>query len=158
PPSFRLFLRSAGDVALVAEAPWWTLRHTVVMALMLALSALIAWLWVKTFAIRKRREYQAVLTERNRGARELHDTREQALTGIVLQLEAVAGTLETSPDVARQSLDVARQMLRYSLEETRRSVMDLRSQALESRDLPGALADLARQMTLGTPMVAKVNV
>jgi signal transduction histidine kinase len=49
-------------------------------------------------------------------------------------------------------------MLRYSLEETRRSVMDLRSQALESRDLPGALEDLARQMTIGTSMVARVIV
>ena len=36
--------------------------------------------------------------------------------------------------------------------------MDLRSQALESRDLPGALADLARQMTQGTPMIARVAV
>ena len=59
---------------------------------------------------------------------------------------------------ARQSLDVARQMLRYSLEEARRSVMDLRSQALESRDLTGALRDLARQMTLGTPVRAEVRV
>jgi signal transduction histidine kinase len=36
--------------------------------------------------------------------------------------------------------------------------MDLRSLALESRDLPGALADLVRQMTLGMPMVANVTV
>ena len=49
-------------------------------------------------------------------------------------------------------------MLRYSLEETRRSVMDLRSQALESRDLAGALSDLARQMTLGTHVHAEVRV
>jgi signal transduction histidine kinase len=158
PPSFRLFLRSAGDVALVSAAPWWTLRHTIVMTVAVALTAAIGWFWVQTFAVRKRRAYQAVLTERNRVARELHDTLEQALTGISLQLEAVSGTLQTSPGTARQSLDVAQQMLRYSLEETRRSVMDLRSQALESRDLPGALADLARQMTLGTPMIAKVIV
>ena len=158
PPSFRLFLRSANDVALVSEAPWWTLRHTIVMLVALALTTAIGWFWLQTFAVRKRRAYQAVLTERNRVARELHDTLEQALTGISLQLEAVSGTLQTSPGTARQSLDVAQQMLRYSLEETRRSVMDLRSQALESRDLPGALEDLARQMTLGTPMVAKVTV
>jgi signal transduction histidine kinase len=96
--------------------------------------------------------------ERSRVARELHDTLEQGLTGISLQLEAVAATLQTSPDSARQSLDVARQMLRYSLEETHRSVMDLRSLALESRDLPGALTDLARQMTLGTVTSAEVRV
>ena len=158
PPSFRLFLRSSSDVVVVTEPPWWTLRHTLVMASMLALTAAIGWLWLTTFATRKRRAYQAVLTERNRVARELHDTLEQALTGIVLQIEAVAGTLQTSPAAARQSLEVAQQMLRYSLEETRRSVMDLRSQALESRDLPGALTDLARQMTQGTPMAATIAV
>jgi signal transduction histidine kinase len=153
-----VFLRSAQDVAVVSEAPWWTLRHTIVMMVALALTSAIGWFWLQTFHMRRRRAYQAVLTERNRVARELHDTLEQALTGISLQLEAVSGTLQTSPVTARQSLDVAQQMLRYSLEETRRSVMDLRSQALESRDLPGALEDLARQMTLGTPMVARVAV
>jgi signal transduction histidine kinase len=158
PPSFRLFLRSPADVVVLSEPPWWTLRHTIVMAVMLALVAAIGWFWLKAFANRKRRAYLAVLTERNRVARELHDTLEQALTGITLQLEAVSGTLQTSPATARQSLDVAQQMLRYSLEETRRSVMDLRSQALESQDLPGALADLARQMTQGTPMIARVAV
>jgi signal transduction histidine kinase len=49
-------------------------------------------------------------------------------------------------------------MLRYSQEEARRSVMDLRSQALETRDLPGALSDLAHQMTLGTSVGAQVEV
>jgi signal transduction histidine kinase len=107
---------------------------------------------------RERREYQAVLSERNRVARELHDTLEQGLTGIALQLEAVAGTVQSSPSAAQQSLQVARQMLRYSLEETRRSVMDLRSQALESDDLPAALSTLARQMTTGTPIKADVRV
>jgi len=113
---------------------------------------------VKTMTARERREYQAVLSERNRVARELHDTLEQGLTGISLQLEAVAGTVQSSPATAKQSLEVARRMLRYSLEETRRSVMDLRSQALESNDLPAALATLADQMTLGTPVKAEVRI
>lgn len=157
-PTFRLLLRTPSDVLLLSAAPWWTLRHSVVMAVMLALAAAVGWYALKTVATRKRREYQAVLAERNRVARELHDTLEQGLTGISLQLEAVAGTLATSPDAARQSLAVARQMLRYSLEETRRSVMDLRSAALETEDLAGALTNLARQMTLGTAAAADVHV
>lgn len=158
PPSFRLFLRSSDDVRVVSAAPWWTLRHTGVMVTMLTLVACAAAFWVRTTANRKRREYQAVLTERSRVGRELHDTLEQGLAGISLQLEAVAGSLQTSPDVAVHALDVARNMLRYSQEETRRSVMDLRSQALESRDLAGALTDLARQMTYLTGAVADVRV
>ena len=114
------------------------MRHTAVMVVMLALVACGVALWMRAIANRKRQEYQAVLNERTRVARELHDTVEQGLAGISLQLEAVAGSFQTAPEAARQSLDVARQMLRYSLEETRRSVMDLRSQALEARDLGGA--------------------
>jgi signal transduction histidine kinase len=158
PPSFRIFLRSTGDVRVLAAAPWWTLRHSAVMAAILAFVACIGALWMRTMAKRKRQEYQAVLTERTRVARELHDTVEQGLAGITLQLEAVAGSLQTAPDAARRLLEVARQMLRYSLEETRRSVMDLRSQALESRGLEGALTNLARQMTLGTRAEAEVRV
>jgi signal transduction histidine kinase len=158
PPSFRVFLRSPEDVVVVSAAPWWTLRHTAVMSAMLALVVCGFGVWVRTTSDRKRQQYQAVLSERSRVGRELHDTLEQGLAGISLQLEAVAGSLDASPQAARQSLDVARQMLRYSQEEARRSVMDLRSQALESRDLAGALSDLARQMTLGTSAAADVRV
>lgn len=157
-PSFGLVLRSVEDVVLVAAAPWWTLRHTVVMLVGLGLMACAGGFWMKAAATRKRQQYQAVLSERSRVGRELHDTLEQGLAGIALQLEAVAGSLETSPDAARQSLEVARQMLRYSQEEARRSVMDLRSQALESRDLAGALGDLASQMTRGTHATVDVRV
>lgn len=158
PPSFRLFLRTPEDVKVIASAPWWTLRHTMVMVTMLALVACAAGWWVRTTANRKRQQYQAVLNERSRVGRELHDTLEQGLAGIALQLEAVSGTLDDSPAAARHSLKIARQMLQYSQEETRRSVMDLRSQALESQDLAGALTDLAHQMTAGSSVTANVRV
>jgi signal transduction histidine kinase len=158
PPSFRLFLRTPADVRVVAAAPWWTLRHTVVMLIVVALVASASGVWLRASANRKRAQYQAVLNERSRVGRELHDTLEQGLAGIALQLEAVAGSLQASPGAAQQSLDVARQMLRYSQEETRRSIMDLRSQALESRDLAGALSDLAQQTTQGTGAIATVRV
>jgi signal transduction histidine kinase len=158
PPAFRLVVRSPADIVVTASAPWWTARHTAVLVAILVLALAAAIVGVKAMTARERREYQAVLTERTRVARELHDTLEQGLTGIAMQLEAVAGTVQTSPVAAQQSLEVARHMLRYSLEETRRSVMDLRSQALESHDLPAALATLARQMTLGTPIRAEVRV
>jgi signal transduction histidine kinase len=157
-PSFRLLLRTPGDVVVLSAAPWWTMGHTGVMLAILAMGTFGAVIWVGASGRRKRQQYQAVLNERTRVARELHDTLEQGLSGIALQLEAVAATLEATPSRAQQSLDVARQMLRYSLEETRRSVMDLRSQALESRDLGGALTDLAQQMTLGSSAAAHVRV
>jgi len=157
-PSFRLLLRSSDDLVVLAAAPWWTLGHSGVMLTILGLGAWVVVVWSRASGRRKRLQYQAVLDERTRVGGELHDTLEQGLSGIALQLEAVSATLQSSPDRAQQSLDVARQMLRYSLEETRRSVMDLRSQALESRDLAGALSDLARQMTVGTRASALVQV
>jgi signal transduction histidine kinase len=158
PPHFRLYLRSARDVRVLSAAPWWTLRHTAVMITILAFAAGIGAWRTRAVTHRKRLEYQAVLHERTRVARELHDTLEQGLAGLSLQLEAVDGSFRTAPERASESLDLARQMLRYSLEETRRSVMDLRAQALESRDLPGALESLARQMTLNTTAEAHVRV
>ena len=157
-PSFRLFLRSASDVDVIAVTPWWTLRHTAVMAAILGLGACATALWVRTSARRKRQQFQAVLSERSRVARELHDTVEQGLAGIALQLEAVAGSVAASPEQARQSLEVARRMLEYSQEEARRSVMDLRAQALESRDLAGALVDLVEQTAHSAGAVAQVTV
>ncbi len=157
-PSFRLLLRSPADLILLSAAPWWTMRHTGVMVFILAIVAWGVVIWSRASGRRERQQYQAVLSERARVGRELHDTLEQGLSGIALQLEAVAATLQTSPAQAYQSLNVAQQMLRYSLEETRRSVLDLRSQALERRDLPGALSDLVQQMTVGTHATARVRV
>ena len=157
-PSLRLFLRSTADVNVIQAAPWWTLRHTGVMIAILALGAAGAAFWVRAAARRRRQQYQAVLNERNRVARELHDTLEQGLAGIALQLEAVGGSLAASPEHARQSLDVARRMLQYSQEEARRSVMDLRAQALESRDLAGALTDLVEQTAGSAGVLARVTV
>ena len=157
-PSFRLFLRSAEDVKVIFAAPWWTLRHTAVMIAILTLGACAAAVWMTAAARRRRQQYQAVLTERSRVARELHDTLEQGLAGIALQLEAVGGSLAASPEHARQSLDVARRMLQYSQEEARRSVLDLRAQALESRDLAGALTDLVEERTRSAGVTARVSV
>ncbi len=158
PPSFRLFLRSPEDVVVLSAGPWWTLRHTGVLLAIVPLVGAVATVWARMLSNQKREQFQAILSERNRLARELHDTLEQGLAGITLQLEAVAGSLDASPAAAKQSLDLARQMLRYSLEEARRSVMDLRSEALDNRDLAGALTSLARQMTVGTSPRVEVRV
>jgi signal transduction histidine kinase len=145
-------------VTVIAAAPWWTLRHTAVMIAILALGACAGAVWMRAAARRRRQQYQAVLTERNRVARELHDTLEQGLAGIGLQLEAVGGSLAASPEQAQQSLNVARRMLQYSQEEARRSVMDLRAQALESRDLAGALTEIVEERARSAGVSAHVTV
>jgi signal transduction histidine kinase len=92
----------------------------------------------------------AVLEERNRMAREIHDSLAQGFTGIVVQLNAVEETIGRQPELARGHLDTARSLARGSLEEARRSVRALRPQALEGEDLPAALARIARALTAGS--------
>jgi ligand-binding sensor domain-containing protein/two-component sensor histidine kinase len=99
-------------------------------------------------------QFSAVLAERNRIAREIHDTLAQGFAGISLQLEAVDETLSESPSVARNHLNKARSLVRKSLAEARRSVWELRSPALDSADLPAALSDVAQQLTANSLRVS----
>jgi signal transduction histidine kinase len=76
--------------------------------------------------------------ERQRMAREIHDTIAQGLTGIVTQLEAAK---QAASDAERERrIDNAKRLARDSLAEARRSVQALRPQALEDSRLPEALA------------------
>ena len=88
-------------------------------------------------------EYGAV-EERNRLAREIHDTLAQGLAGISLQLETAEALLEAQADLqrVRRTISQALALARDNLEEARRSVLDLRPAPLEGRDLPQALKEL----------------
>jgi signal transduction histidine kinase len=102
-------------------------------------------------------QFKAVLTERTRLAQELHDTLEQTLTGIALQLDTAARLFERNPNGAIRHLELARNLMGQSQVEVRRSVWDLRCRALEQFDLPGALLRSARQFTYGTGMEVEVQ-
>ncbi|MGQ4386057.1 sensor histidine kinase [Streptomyces sp. SAS_270] len=78
-----------------------------------------------------------VADERRRLAAEIHDTIAQGLTGIIAQLQVVAGTPD--PAAAREHLDRAADLARHSLGEARRSVQNLAPVALASDGLPEAL-------------------
>ena len=93
----------------------------------------------------EQRRQAAILDERNRLAREIHDTLAQGLTGIVIQLEAAKEILSTAPDRAHSHVVRAAALARESLTEARRSVRALRPQVLEHQDLPSALERLASQ-------------
>jgi len=95
------------------------------------------------FQITARKEAEvhsrAVLAERTRLAKELHDTLEQILTGITLQLNTVAKLFQPNPETANYHLGLVRNMVRMSRVELRRSIWDLRSRELEEFDLSKAL-------------------
>jgi signal transduction histidine kinase len=103
-------------------------------------------------------QFSAVLAERNRIAREIHDNLAQEILGISVQLEIVSRVMTSSTEAAKTHLDRARILVRNSIAEARRYVWDLRSQALEESDLPTALSDSARRLTAETDVQAQVQV
>jgi signal transduction histidine kinase len=85
-------------------------------------------------------QFKATLAERTRLAKELHDTIEQTMTGITLQLNTVGKLFEQEPETAARHLGLIRNMVRLSRVDLRRSIWDLRSRELEQFDLYKALS------------------
>jgi signal transduction histidine kinase len=151
PQSFRMLLRLPQDVVVLTAPSWWNLRHTLWLLGVTGgvLLAVIVWVVVlgrrlqeQMDIIRQKLRSSAVLEERNRIARELHDTLEQELAGITMQLDLAVDCFQQAPGVAQHALENARDMSRHSMVEARRSVWDLRCQLLENGDLVSALAQI----------------
>lgn len=101
----------------------------------------------------------AIVEERARIAHELHDTLEQGVAAITLQLDAIAAKIERSPAAARSCLDVTRTMARHVMAEARQAVLDMGSPALqEGRGFPAALQRVAMELTNGTSMRVEFSV
>jgi ligand-binding sensor domain-containing protein/signal transduction histidine kinase len=118
--------------------------------LLLMLAGLAA-LAIYRYRVRQiRRQFAAILGERSRLAREIHDMLSQGFVAIDLQLDAASGKLAHSPESARGHLELAHKLIRNSLAEARRSVWDLRPQALETGGLAAALKQMANETASGT--------
>ena len=87
--------------------------------------------------------------ERNRLAREIHDTLAQGLTAVALRLETADALLDAGADATRiqQTVRDALALTRANLDAARRSVLDLRAAPLEGRTLAQALVMLGAQAT-----------
>ncbi len=114
-------------------------------------------------AIENARLYQetgqmAVIEERNRMSREIHDTLAQGFTGIILQLEAAEQALGDDSPEALQHLNKARSLARGSLNEARRSVWNLRPQALERLSLTEALRQEVGRFAQASNIKARFDV
>ncbi|MBV8301112.1 MAG: HAMP domain-containing protein [Candidatus Dormibacteraeota bacterium] len=99
----------------------------------------------------------AVLEERTRLAREIHDTLAQQLTGIVIQLEAAGTLVERGSNRAQQSVQIARELARSALQEARRSVWNLRPAPLSATGLLAAIQREAEAWEARTGVAARVR-
>lgn len=146
PGSFSILLRSAEDITVLHQPPWWSPeRLATALGLVLAVAgAALVWavslrrrVAAQTTIIREKVKVEAAAEERERIAREFHDTLEQELVGLALRLDA-AGTKVTDPK-PRELLDAARRLVQSIQEEARSMVSNLRARALDDAPLPEAI-------------------
>ena len=97
-----------------------------------------------------RQRFAAVLDERNRLAREMHDTLIQGCIGVSTLLEAASSAQNVSPGIGRELLDRARHEVRATVDEARLAVWDLRQNDGTGNDLVRTLSQLARRAGLET--------
>lgn len=107
--------------------------------------------------LRVEREFQAVLGERTRIAREIHDTLAQGFVAVSVQLELIGQLLHISKESAREQLERTQSMVRNSLDEARSSIWELRSQTAEREDLAPRLLKMAEEVTARAGLQARVQ-
>ncbi len=125
------------------------------LAQALAHQAMLA-IQLNEFAERSRQA--AILEERNRMARDIHDTLAQGFTGVIVQLEAVEDAIACCRrKEANEHLQRASELARRSLNEARRSVHALRPRALQGGNFWEALKGIIKNTTAGTALHTTFN-
>ena len=169
PHSFQLLLRSPADLAVIQAPSWWNAER-VVWFLSGILTVAVGVVAVVVYGARKRSkdqehrramaetEFTAILSERNRLAREIHDTLSQNLGAISVQLELARTHAAEISAPARTHLATAHKLARGALTEARESIWNMRSHVLEQGDLGEALESILRRMTDGTGVIATMRV
>lgn len=102
-------------------------------------------------------QFKATLAERTRLARELHDTLEQVLTGIGLQVDIATELVGTDPQAGKRHIKLVRDLMTQTQLELRRSIWDLRSRELEEFNFPDALRLNAHRIADGTSLKLKIE-
>lgn len=168
PVGFHIWLSSPDHLKITRPAPWWTTRRLSIALSGTGIAALLALGGVAVLRRQVKRqvgiiarelETNAVVTERERMARDLHDTLEQQLTGVAMQLESLAKSPESQSKGFLERLTLASRMVQHSREEARRSVWDLRNRVLENHGFAAALESLAASAAIdgGPRMTTRIT-
>ncbi len=164
---FHVWLSSPGDLRVVSQPPWWTPQRLGILlaAVILVLGLALAWGYVmrRQVSVRgaqlaaeitaresARLEFVTILHERRRLANDLHDTLEQALTGLALQLEIASRSRSSDPALCGHHLHLAQQFLERSRSEVHRAVWDLRAHGQDGREFMDILGERVSSMVEGS--------
>ncbi|MEX1117009.1 MAG: sensor histidine kinase [Akkermansiaceae bacterium] len=171
---FHLWLSSPDGLRIISTPPWWTPQRLGILlaGLMLLLCLALVWGYSMRRQVAKRGrqlageiaareaaelEFGATMHERRRLANDLHDTLEQALTGLALQLEIVERSQDRDPERSARHLTLAQQFLARSRGEVHRTVWDLRTLGQDGRDFLGILEERAAAMVVGSSVSIAVT-
>lgn len=157
----QLWLRAPSDITVLRPAPWLTTQRALGLVMAVAALTLLALIVVAVLARRQiaqreearklaEVEFSAMLAERNRLAREIHDTLAQELNAVSMQLELAKNSAKSgAAEPVLPFLAAAHDIVRQSLRAARESIWDMRSHILERTDLGGALRTVAEQLRGG---------
>jgi signal transduction histidine kinase len=163
-----LWVRDVGQVLLNVPSVGLGLIFTITVSLMLVrygrqtarAEALAAQLKAANAALRAAREREkslAVVAERLRLARDIHDGLGHHLTALNIQLQAAARLLERDPVRAGETIEVCREQARAALDEVRRSVASMRDTTFDDRQISQVVHDLVREFNRSTPPEARLE-
>ena len=169
PQSFQILSRSPADLTVIQSPPWWTLKHVAVLlgvitGALALLTGLVVLLSRQRLREQERQrqmaeaEFAAILSERNRLAREIHDTLAQGLTATSVQLRLAKKQVNGASEAFGRHLDAALSLVHDSLREARNSIWNMRAHVLETDDLSGALKGILKQMADGTEIACQLDV
>jgi len=103
-------------------------------------------------------QFKAILAERTRLAQELHDTVEQTLAGIAMELDTSVKLYEKNPQDALAHLELSCDLMSRSQLEVRQSIWNLRRLVQEHFDIASAMLENARQLLAGTNLQVDLQV
>ncbi|MCP6758374.1 MAG: GAF domain-containing protein [Fischerella sp. CENA71] len=147
--------RPLGFIGLCFREPRTSLPENIELIMALAQQATLA---IHLTHLAEQSRQAAVLEERNRMAREIHDTLAQAFTGVIVQLGAASRIVPGELPEVQAHITQARDLAREGLAEARRSVNALRPQILETSNLCKAFNRLAAQMSASIDMQISCNI
>ncbi|MEM9809429.1 MAG: GAF domain-containing sensor histidine kinase, partial [Cyanobacteria bacterium P01_D01_bin.56] len=100
----------------------------------------------------------AILGERNRLAREIHDTLAQAFGGVIMQLQAADYFLDSRPDTAWNHVQMAQKLSQDGLDKARRSVWTLYLESTEYEDLTEAIRQFIAEKQTNTTTAIDLHI
>jgi signal transduction histidine kinase len=140
-----LLLQSLNDISLISPATWW--NQTRLLSLIVALGILLtSFLVLLTYVQLKRWKVESTLRERERLARDVHDTLAQSFAGVGFQLQVIRRAITTGDENLLHHVDTARDLVQFSHREARKSLVPSISEESVGTDLLSSLNDKAQAL------------